>query len=394
LKKEFAPLCNYTHYSLQLGFSKPKALVKKCKDNGYTACGISDYKSISGTVRFFQECKKAGIKPIIGCSFDGFSLFSKNKDGWFDLIAIVSAIQHQDEMTVIKEYCKRGNLIYVGRKQQTPLCPGGDNYLKGGKIKNYFYTDKSEVDIHRISLCSGLKVPLPDMMKYIGKGKVQDELKPYIKFFTEDSFGVPNKDHAVVCEDICSIVDSCTEYDILEKPMLPTFPTPNGESEEEYLKQLCRQGWNELLGKTGKVEKEEAKQRYLDQFNEEFGVIKGAKLFGYFLIVWDIINFIKSKGWISGPGRGCFLPDTRVRMSNGLLKPISIIKKGESVVDAFGGSQIVADTLSYLVDEEIIEMTMENGKIIRCTEDHKFLTSNRGWVTAKDLTEFDEITEI
>ena len=326
--ENFAPLCNYTHYSLQLGFSKPKLLVDKCAKNGYLACGIADYRSISGAVRFFQECgkkrwmTKSGtvttdksvalevsnplpeVKPIIGCSFDGFSLFSKNKDGWFDLIAIVSGIQHRDEMEVIREYCKRGNLIYVGRKQTDPLCPPGKNYQKDGKIKNYFYTDKSEVDIHRISLCSGLKVPLPDMMKYIGKGKVQDDLLPYVKFFTEEGFGVPSKEEVVSCENISEIVDSCEEYNILEKPMLPTFPTPNGETEEEYLKELCRVGWIELLTNAGKVEKEEAKQKYLDRFNEEFGVIKGAKLFGYFLIVWDIINFIKSKGWISGPGRG------------------------------------------------------------------------------------------
>lgn len=300
----FVPLCNYTHYSLQLGFSKPKALVAKCKKNGYSACGICDYRSISGTVRFFQECKKQKIKPIIGCSFDGFSLFSKNKAGWFDLIGIISGIQKEDEMTVIRKFCKNGNLIYVGKTQQSSLCKADDSYTKGAFIKNYFYTDRSEVDIHRISLCSGLDTPLPDMMKFIGKGTLKEELKPYEKFFTSDSFAVPNVEEAEPHPHMQEIADKCEEYEILEKPMLPSFPTPNGETEEEYVRSLCRIGWTELLVKEGKVSLEACKEKYLKQFTEEFGVIKGANLFGYFLIVWDILNFVKSKGWASGAGRG------------------------------------------------------------------------------------------
>ena len=77
---DWAPLCNHTHYSLLKGFSKPDKLAKKCADNSYKACGIADYKTVSGAVTFFKACQKHGIKPIIGCSFDGFALFAKNKD--------------------------------------------------------------------------------------------------------------------------------------------------------------------------------------------------------------------------------------------------------------------------------------------------------------------------
>jgi DNA polymerase-3 subunit alpha len=80
------PLRNFTHYSLLKGFSKPAELAKICADNDYPACGIADYKSISGCVSFFQACKKVGVKPILGCSFDNTTVFARNKDGWFDLI--------------------------------------------------------------------------------------------------------------------------------------------------------------------------------------------------------------------------------------------------------------------------------------------------------------------
>ena len=72
---DWAPICNYTHYSLLKGFSKPAELAKKCKQNGYKACAVTDYKSISGAVSFYKACKAEGINPIIGCSFDGFGAY-------------------------------------------------------------------------------------------------------------------------------------------------------------------------------------------------------------------------------------------------------------------------------------------------------------------------------
>ena len=111
MKCGWYPLWNYTHYSLLKGYSKPKGLVKKCIDNNYKACGIADHKTLSGAVAFFQECKSAGIKPIIGCSFDGFALFAKNKKGWFDLIKIVSDPDmgengHRETISLFANFCE------------------------------------------------------------------------------------------------------------------------------------------------------------------------------------------------------------------------------------------------------------------------------------------------
>ena len=44
-------------------------------------------------------------------------------------------------------------------------------------------------------------------------------------------------------------------------------------------------------------------------------------------------------------------------------------------------------------EKECIEIQFESGLKIECTYDHKFLTSNRGWVEAIDLNEEDDIIE-
>ena len=101
----------------------------------------------------------------------------------------------------------------------------------------------------------------------------------------------------------------------------------------------------------------------------------------------------------------CFDYNTQIRTDKGLLKI------GEIVT-----SKIKCNVLSYnensksfeykpitnyfenFVNERLMCLTIktENGDFvkIKCTNTHKFYTRNRGWVCAKDLTEFDDIVSI
>jgi DNA polymerase III alpha subunit len=294
----YAPISNFTHYSLQYGFCKPKDMLKKCLDNGYKACAITDYKSILGVVDFFKEFKGSDVKPIAGCSFDGFTLYSKNKSGWFDLIDVISN-KRFNSLT-------NKNLICVLEDGQSAIKQIGSSILSDSDIIsiNYplqkcFYTNKSEVDVHRISLCSGLKT---DLASALTKTAIPEFAK-YNQFFKKDSFYIPDKDEAVELEIMNHIVNLCETYGLSESPQLPTFPTPNGETEEEYLRILCRQGWSKLEYR-GRLKTAEDIAEYNDRLDREFKIIKEANLFGYFLIVWDILRYINSMGWLSGPGRG------------------------------------------------------------------------------------------
>jgi intein/homing endonuclease len=79
---------------------------------------------------------------------------------------------------------------------------------------------------------------------------------------------------------------------------------------------------------------------------------------------------------------------------HGEFKKIENIQIGDMVISHDNSIQQVLNTLSYNVDEEIIEIEFENGKTVRCTKEHEFFTSNRGWVSAKDLNEEDDIVEV
>ena len=277
------PLYNFTHYSLLKGFSKPTELAKVCADNDYPACGIADYKTISGCVSFYQACKSVGIKPILGCSFDTNTVFAKNKKGWFDLIELVSSLDESGNLDnkFYKEVMSKKNLISVN---------------KG--ITASYYVKPEQARLHRVLLCSELKTTLPKIQRQIRKGELDDK---YLDYFTkEDKFVQSGK----VTKQLQDIYEACEEYDILSGPMLPKFICPNNLSEEDYLTNMAREGYKKLV--KDKVGKDKDKQKvYGDRFRKELKVIKDADLFGYFLIVQDIIRHIeKDMECLAGPGRG------------------------------------------------------------------------------------------
>lgn len=297
------PLKNYTHYSLLRGFSKPDELAAKCKENSYPACGICDYKTISGSVAFYKACKKAGIKPIIGCSFDNFIVFAKNRNGWHDLIELVSSLDESGNLSeyTLNNVLAKNNLIKLTSSQ-------------GPSMPVSYYVNRKDAKLHRILLCSDMKTTLPKILKCIrpdNRGGINvknypEEHMDKLQYFMQDTFYVKNKEESKDLDTtkLEEIYNQCEDYDILSNPVLPKFSCPNNQTEEEYLKELCRIGWKKYLLDTGKVSKEENKIKYLERFKEEFDVIKNANLFGYFLIVQDIVKYVQKNGWMSGPGRG------------------------------------------------------------------------------------------
>ncbi len=277
------PLKNFTHYSLLKGFSKPKELAQMCANNEYPACGITDYKTISGAVSFHQACKQVGVKPIIGCSFDNTTVVAKNKQGWFDLVELVSGLDENGnvENEFAKDVMSRNNLISVSKK-----------------IVPSYYSKPEQASLHRILLCSALKTTLPQIQSKIRNKQLETT---YLDYFTKDDKCIQP---AKINKELQEIYDTCEDYDILSPPMLPTFVCPKGLSQEEYLTVMARDGYTKLV--KPKVGKDKEKQKiYGDRFRKELKVIKDADLFGYFLIVQDIIRHVeKDMGCLAGPGRG------------------------------------------------------------------------------------------
>src|SRR6056297_59654 len=79
----FTHLHVHTQYSILDGASDVAQLIKKAKDDGMPAVSITDHGNMFGAKHFFNESKKQGIKPIIGCEIyvaDGSRKEKKGKE--------------------------------------------------------------------------------------------------------------------------------------------------------------------------------------------------------------------------------------------------------------------------------------------------------------------------
>lgn len=262
--------------------------------SGHPGTAISESLFFSNDVfdaESYEEAK-AFLKPMWkeDCRFIIDKYLEIFGDNFFLEIQLIDK-DHLFAAAVIGE-CLRE----IGSELSIPTVATGDSH----------YVDREDAIYQRILICSSLRLKLPQVQKTLQKkGKV-----PLRCFFTSNNYHIPSPEDILSLhteEEINNagrIADMCEEYNILSSPILPHFDCPNGMEEFDYLTELCRIGWKEKLVTKGVVSTQENKDRYTARIKEELEIIKEAGLSGYFLIVQDITNWVRSKGWLLGKGRG------------------------------------------------------------------------------------------
>lgn len=92
----------------------------------------------------------------------------------------------------------------------------------------------------------------------------------------------------------------------------------------------------------------------------------------------------------------CLTGDTLIHTPNGNIRIEDMVNTENSIYayDINTKQVVIADYINCRMtyeEAEIWEVELEDGRIIECTYDHKILTSNRGYVMACELTEYDDI---
>lgn len=359
-QRQFTHLHVHTEYSLLDGACRIDRMFEHLKSMGQTACAITDHGVMYGCVAFFDAAKAAGIKPIIGCEvyvatrtrfdkvnrIDGNShliLLCKNETGYKNLIKMVSAgflegfyskpridkdlLEQYHEGLICLSACLAGEVpkaILAGdyeRAKQTALYyrdlfGEGNYYLE---LQDHGLEEDQVVlpQLIRLSRETGIPMAATNDAHYITKedAKMQSILlciqtgktiadADRMEFQT-DEFYLKSTDEMYdlfsmvpeACENTNKIAEQCNFEFTFGETKLPYFRAPDGMDNQAYFEKLCWEGLERRY--PGKVT-----DALRERLSHEINVVKTMGYTNYYLIVYDFINYAKSRDIPVGPGRG------------------------------------------------------------------------------------------
>ena len=359
---DFVHLHLHSHYSLLDGLSKVPDLVAKAKEQGAKALALTDHGVMYGAIEFYNECKKQGIKPIVGNevyitrgkltdrelkrgekNYYHLTLLAKDHEGYVNLMKLTTeahlkgfyyrpridyeTLKKHARGLVCMSGCLNGELhrtILDGKMDEANQIAlwhkgvfGDDYYLELQYHPNI--PEQQKVNDVLISLSQELDIPLVvttdshylnaddqeahEVLLCIQTGsQITDEKRFSMKgeiFDIKDPQEIINA-FKHVPEAIANTVKIADKCN-LEIPMGGSILPPFELPEGETIDSFFdKQIKKGLKNRLG----ESVSQKVHDLIAYEKSVIEQVDYKSYFLIVADFVNWAKSNGILVGPGRG------------------------------------------------------------------------------------------
>lgn len=381
---DFTHLHVHTHYSLLDGAGKIDALLKRAKEMGMSSVAITDHGSMYGAVEFYEKAHAMGINPIIGVEayvstrshlqkeprldnkYYHLILLAENFEGYKNLIKIVSEahlngfyykpridkaflkahskgiiassaclhgeipmkalISYEEGKKALEEYLDifgRGNFFLELQHHPSIEDQGKANELliKLSKecdvplicTNDVHYLDPSDAEAQDVLVCvaSGKNVNDTNRLNY---------LEFNLAFVSPEEMAEWFAKYPEALENTMKIAERCKLEIPMGESFLPHFPAPEGFSDREYLRHLCKLGIkrrynfdytprtdrpeNTLLPSPLNDPSLPIEKRVTDRLEYELSVIEKMGFESYFLIVQDFIQWAKDQKIGVGPGRG------------------------------------------------------------------------------------------
>jgi DNA polymerase-3 subunit alpha len=359
---DFVHLHNHSDFSLLDGAASVASLVSKAKQLGMRGLALTDHGNMFGAAKFYDECRAAGINPIVGSEFyvAGGSRFERtgteigNKywhlvllatdiEGYRNLLKLSSASYIEgfyykpridDEILaahakglVASSACLGGeipSLVLAGKGAEAERKAGlyAEIFGKGRfylELQDHGIPEQRAANKALVAISRKLALPLVctndthyldrsdaeahDVLLCIGTNRKRAEAErmrfPGSEFYLKS----PAEMEALFSELPEALSNTVAVNEMVGLDLeYPGPQLPDYEIPAEY---SSPEDYMRHIAQEG------LKKRYAtvtpeirDRADYELGVIFAMKFTGYFLIVWDFIAWAKEHGIPVGPGRG------------------------------------------------------------------------------------------
>ncbi len=344
---KFIHLHTHSHYSLLNALPKIDELVEAAKEASMEALALTDNCNLYGAIEFYKECKKAGIKPIIGIDAylavrtrhdkeSGIDnarfrlvLLAQNNEGYKNLIKLVTSAYLEGfyykprvDKEILEKY-KEGIIcispsfsgdisVAIKNKNKEKAQELIEWYKKIYGEENFFIeiSHHPEIPQHQEKMDELVSLARETNTQIVAAHDVyylneKDRLarKTLMSIQTnsdwndraledvEEDFSFIDEKKAIkyfknlpdALENTKKIADRCNIELDLGKWVFPNFIVESGLSYDEELKRIAYEGFE--------IRKIEKTPEALERLEYELKVIKDKGYAPYFLVVSDLLRF-------------------------------------------------------------------------------------------------------
>jgi len=358
-KPSCAHLHVHSEYSLLDGACKIEALAERAAQFEQPALGLTDHGVMNGAVELYKACNKHGVKPIVGCEIylvdnhtlpssarverNHLTLLAADDRGYRNLVKLSSAgfleglqrgkptvdlaqIERYSEGVIALTGCLASRFCQrlLDDRPEDARAHADDLLRVFGEGNVYFELqknglaaqDKCNEGIVRIARELGGALVGTGDVHYLRREDYEHHTallcvqtkstikEPKLTFDTNEFYLRDSAEMAQAFaqwpEAIAStieIAERCNVEIELGKQLIPSFPTPDGVGERDYLRARVQEGMRLRYG-------DPPPAHAVERMEMELEVIDRMGFNAYFLIVWDFVKYAKENGIAVGPGRG------------------------------------------------------------------------------------------
>ena len=303
--KLIAQLDTKTVYSFMESVVSIEKYVCRAKDYGYTHLAMMDVDNLYGAFDFLEITKKYGIHPLLGLEMTVFvnaqevnlRFLALSSVGYQQLMKLSTAkMQGEKEWLFFSQYLNDIAVIVPYFEEIDSLDLGCDFYIgvypdtvvtefNRPIVPFYCVNSFEKNDREVLQVLKAIKENLP--IREVSLHSGQDVL------LSASSLEKLFQERFPQALDNLEKLISEIYYDLDTSLKLPRFNPARPAVEE--LRERAELG----LTQKGLITKE-----YQDRLDQELAVIHDMGFDDYFLVVWDLLRFGRSKGYYMGMGRG------------------------------------------------------------------------------------------
>lgn len=328
-------------YTLLNSTLQVDAIVAEAQRNQCQAIALCDRNVMHAAMSFYHACIKASIKPIFAiefiCQVDtykiGLHAYAKDDIGFKKLLALSTRLNtdgeilsletlktydqqliittsgihddlrgitlpnHSEQVKTILTMCKdtldefyiaiaMNDSNYLKRENDSLKRIANLLSIKTFALSRIYYANQEGEMAYKV-LCA------IDQQKSLFDESLRSESGRYFRS-QEEMKHLYESDDLQMSESIAS---RCNVRMDVEKASLPIFKNTYGVDSPTFLMNLCRKGLRKRLNN-------QIVKAYADRLDYELQIICEMGYADYFLIVYDVIRFARSRGIYVGPGRG------------------------------------------------------------------------------------------